>query len=230
MSDSGHTDDVRELHREVRLLNQRVEDLEVLVAALTGATWPAEEKPAAAAPPPLRPIAWSQPPPRPAPLPPPATAPSACSRAAAQDAARTAAAAADRLGQGRGAGVHRAHPCLGRRRGDGARHRAAVRDGRQPRMGDARDAGRPGADRVARPARAPPSSSTAARGGPTRSSPRRASASPGSTRRSGRRPPSTASSAPRSPRRWLRRSRRWPSASASASARSGWRCSACRRR
>ena len=33
-----------------------------------------------------------------------------------------------------------------------------------------------------------------------------------------------------SPRCWLRRSRRWPSASASASARSGWRCSACRRR
>ena len=77
MSDSGHTDDIRELHREVRLLNQRVEDLEVLVAALTGAKWPAEEKPAAAAPPP--PAAespWSQPPPpRPAPLPPPATAP-----------------------------------------------------------------------------------------------------------------------------------------------------------
>ena len=77
MSDSGHTDDIRELHREVRLLNQRVEDLEVLVAALSGAKWPAEEKPAAAAPPPRAAESpWSQPspPPRPAPLPPPKTA------------------------------------------------------------------------------------------------------------------------------------------------------------
>jgi len=77
MSDSGHTDDIRELHREVRLLNQRVEDLEGLVAALTGAKWPAEDKPAAAAPPPRAAESpWSQPspPPRPAPLPPPKTA------------------------------------------------------------------------------------------------------------------------------------------------------------
>ena len=76
MSDSGHTDDIRELHREVRLLNQRVEDLEGLVAMLTGAEPPAEE---AAAPPP--PSVWTEPsvrsqppPPKVAPLPPPATA------------------------------------------------------------------------------------------------------------------------------------------------------------
>jgi uncharacterized membrane protein len=76
MSDSGHTDDIRELHREVRLLNQRVEDLEGLVAMLTGAEPSAE---AAAAPPPpsvwTEPTVWSQPPsPKAEPLPPPATA------------------------------------------------------------------------------------------------------------------------------------------------------------
>ena len=153
MSDSGHTDDIRALHREVRILNQRVEDLEGLVAMLTGAESPAEQAPAAAAPPP--------PARAPEPQPPCAARAAAAAgidagagaRAAAQDAAGTAAAAPDRLGQGGRAGVHRAHTGLGRRRGDGARHRAAVRDGRQPRLGDARDEGRPGADRVARPAR-----------------------------------------------------------------------------
>ena len=75
MSDSGHTDDIRALHREVRILNQRVEDLEGLVAMLTGAESPAAQAPVAAAPPPAARAPEPQSPWQPAPLPPPVSTP-----------------------------------------------------------------------------------------------------------------------------------------------------------